>query len=95
MHNPKTGRESCHIKQVPVTEDTLVYLAPQKQSLYFDSEITHSNYRLGYYKTLRLKNILELILMSSITEKVRNVLILHFQFSRLTFQAHGQTSLYY
>lgn len=45
MHNPKTGKESQHIKQVPVTEDTLAYLSPQKQSLYFDSEITHSNYR--------------------------------------------------
>lgn len=53
MHNPKTGREPKYIKQVPITEDTLAYRVPQKQSL-FDREITHSKYRLGYYKTLRL-----------------------------------------
>lgn len=34
MHNPKTGREPQHNKQVPVTEDTLAYPALQKQSLF-------------------------------------------------------------
>lgn len=79
MHNPKTGREPQHNKQVPVTEDTLAYPALQKQSFHFDREITHYNDRLGYYKTFRLKHILELILLPSITGKIRNILILHFQ----------------
>lgn len=32
IHNPKTERKSQH--KVPVTEDTLAYLAPKKQSLF-------------------------------------------------------------
>lgn len=89
MHNPKM-RETSQAKALEIRKDTPAHVALQQQSILSDSELTHFSYRLAYCKTIRLEHILELILLSSITEREKDMLALYLQCSGSTCQAHGQ-----
>lgn len=88
MHNPKTGGKT-HTKQAAINDKTLAHA----EHLCSDREITHFSYRLSQNPRTGTRARADDFAFNY--RKMRDTLMLHFQFSGFTFQTCEQISLYF